>query len=70
MMMANNPDHYTIGTRVRLSAKGKKQEIAQVGAVGVVTSRSPIRRCVIVQWDYKKSRDLIHVDLLEPIRNQ
>jgi hypothetical protein len=66
MMMANNPDHYTKRTRVRLSPKGKRQEIARAGAIGVVTSRWPVFQVVTVQWDHKKSRDRIHVDLLEP----
>jgi hypothetical protein len=68
--MANNPDHYTKGTRVRLSAKGTKQKLARDGAIGVVTSQWPIFQRVTVQWGHKKSRDRIHVDLLEPIKRE
>lgn len=66
--MANNPDHFTTGTRVRLSEEGKRNEIARSGAEGVVTSKYPIAQCVTVKWDYKKSKDRLHIELLEPVK--
>jgi hypothetical protein len=67
--MISNPDHFPKGTRVELSAEGRREEIAKLGAKGVVTSKYPLCQIVTVQWDYKKSRDRIHVDFLKRVAN-
>jgi hypothetical protein len=66
--MNSNPDHFPQGTKVEASVLGNEQRIGRLGAIGIVTSKYPSAQIVTVQWDYKKSRDRLHVDFLKPIR--
>lgn len=53
------------GTIVVLSELGKTQRILpRLDAEGIITSPYPSAGCVTVQWNYKKTRDRMHVSFL------